>query len=65
MTCDDEIGVAPSVLNFAYKLFIGKHVGDIVLPTIAFVDETGLNFDEEMLDVTSHCEKSHSQGFNS
>lgn len=51
MTSDDEIGVVPSVLNFSYKFLVKKHVSDIVLPVISLIGKTGLDFDEEMINI--------------
>lgn len=48
LICDYKVGVASSVFNFSYKLFIGKHVIGIVIPIASIVDETSMNFDEEM-----------------
>lgn len=49
---EDEVDVALSVLNFNYKLFIGKHVADNAISNIAPVVESAPRFDEEMLDVS-------------
>ncbi|KAI5448129.1 hypothetical protein KIW84_015526 [Lathyrus oleraceus] len=40
--CDDEIGVAPSVLTLSYILHVGKDMDDIVIHIYAFVDEIDL-----------------------
>lgn len=34
VTCDDNIGASPRVLNSSYKLFVRKHVVDIMITTI-------------------------------
>lgn len=49
LASDDEVSVVPSILKFSYKLYIGKHVADIVLPT--FVDDANLSIYEEMVNV--------------
>lgn len=46
---EDKVDVALTVLNFNYKLFIGKHVADNAIPNIALVVESAPRFDEEML----------------
>lgn len=38
---EEEVGVTPNILNFNYKCFGGKHVGDIATPNIIAIDETG------------------------
>lgn len=53
MTGEDIIGVPPSLLNFSYKIFIGKHVLDIVLPNLPNFDEFGLTTSESVLQVPS------------
>lgn len=35
---DEEIVVAPSMLHFSYKLFVWKHVVDIVINIVAHAD---------------------------
>lgn len=40
------------MLNFCYKLFVGKHGTNIAIPIISPIDETSLGFDEEILDVS-------------
>lgn len=52
VSVEDEIGVPPSLLNFNYKLFIRKHVPDIVLSNIPHFDEHGLAAGENFLDVS-------------
>lgn len=37
---EDDVGATPSILNFNYKCFGGKHVGDIATPNIIAIDET-------------------------
>lgn len=49
---EEVVGVTPSVLNFNYKLFVEKHVIDIVIHTITAIDETSLGIDKDMLNVT-------------
>lgn len=49
---EDEICITPSVLNFNYKLFVRKHVIDIIIHIVDSIDQPGLGIDEDMLDVT-------------
>lgn len=49
---EDEICITPSVLNFNYKLFVRKHVIDIIIHIVDSIDQSGLGIDEDMLDVT-------------
>lgn len=45
-----EVGDILSILNFIYKLFVGKHVADIMLHTP--IGEISMNIDEEKIHVT-------------
>lgn len=51
MYVKDEIWVSPSLLNFSYKLFAGKHVLDIVIPNIPSIDESDIEFGESVIIV--------------
>lgn len=44
MTSDEEVGVVSCVLNFSYKVFVMKHIVDVVLHTP--VDYTNLSINE-------------------
>ena len=51
VTGEDEVGIAHGLLNFNYKLFIGKYVIDYSFPNVVVIDEFGLSSDENMLNV--------------
>lgn len=53
MIGEDIIGVPPSLLNFSYKIFIGKHVLDIVLLNLPNFDEFGMTIGESVPEVPS------------
>lgn len=52
----DEIIFSSSLLNFTHKLFVGKHIFDIVLLNIPNINESDHVIDENMIDVSSMLE---------
>lgn len=49
---EDEIGIAPKLLNFSYKLFVRKHAFGHKSSNFHVIDVFGLVGDEDMLNVT-------------
>ncbi|KAI5427277.1 hypothetical protein KIW84_032623 [Lathyrus oleraceus] len=52
MTNDGEINGVLTILSFSYKLFVKKCVADVVISTIAHVDETNFSINEEIINGT-------------
>lgn len=51
MSIEDEIVVHLRLVSFSYKLFVGKHVLNIVLLNIPHLDEYDLTANRNVLDV--------------
>lgn len=57
VTAKDEIGISPSLLNFSYKLFVGKYVSGIVLPNIPNFNKSDMTVSgnvHEVPPISSH-----------
>lgn len=51
MIDEDEINVPHSLLNFSYKLFVRKHVLQVILPNILHFYEFDIDKGESVLNV--------------
>lgn len=52
VTCDDEVGATLSVLNYSYNMLLGNMLLTLKYPILPHIDETGLSFNEEMLNIS-------------